>query len=117
MTGIFLHEWGNAAHVADAFDDPRPHEVNILLASYDIDGYEGDAFVLYEENGCLYEVSGSHCSCYGLEEQWLPEETDVTSLLMRVEKGRLGKGSNRFVDELRDVLKEFDKPSDIKDWL
>lgn len=37
--------------------------------------YEGDAkFLLVEpETGLFYDISGSHCSCYGFENQFEPE--------------------------------------------
>lgn len=38
--------------------------------------YEESIWVLYiGTDGKLYEVSGEHCSCYGLEGQWNPAET------------------------------------------
>ncbi len=46
-----------------------------IQASYDICGYDGNADILYVQNGKLFEVHGGHCSCYGLEGQWSPEET------------------------------------------
>jgi len=64
----------------------------ILYATYDIDGYEGSAFVLFERDGQLYEVHGSHCSCYGLEGQWEPEETTVDALVHCIKNGYLGRG-------------------------
>lgn len=36
--------------------------------------------VVYRRDGKLYEVHGNHCSCYGLEGQWEPEEATVESL-------------------------------------
>ena len=60
-----------------------PTEDQILFASYDTPSYEGDAFVLLKIDGVLYEVHGSHCSCYGLEDQWDPEETTIEALRMR----------------------------------
>jgi hypothetical protein len=57
-----------------------------VFASYGGGSYEGDAFVLYQRDGKLYEVSGSHCSCYGLESQWSPEETTWAALAMRERK-------------------------------
>ena len=79
----------------------------ILLASYGTPAYEGYAFVLFRKGGVLYEVNGSHCSCYGLEGQWEPEETTVEALRHRLDHGRLGAGGyddNPFADELRQVL-------------
>lgn len=57
--------------------------VNILFASYTYENYEGSAFVLFEKCGALYEVNGSHCSCYGLEGQWNPEETSWEAIKLR----------------------------------
>lgn len=45
-----------------------------LLARYEIDGYDGSALVVFVENGKLYHASGGHCSCFGLEGQFDPEE-------------------------------------------
>lgn len=70
--------WNEAYKVVD-----KPTERQILFASYGGGSYEGDAFVLYKKGKKLYEVNGSHCSCYGLEGQWKPEETSWASLVMR----------------------------------
>lgn len=59
--------------------DPEP-EGEILLAWYGNGSYEGSAFVVFRNDGKLYEVNGGHCSCYGLEGQWSPEECTVESL-------------------------------------
>lgn len=57
--------------------------VEIIHARYDTGGYEGDAHVIFRKEGKLYEVNGSHCSCYGLEGQWAPEETTLAALMAR----------------------------------
>lgn len=64
---------------------------NILLASYDTEGYEGHAFVLFKRGKKLYEVHGSHCSCDGLEHQWDEEETSWEAIDMRVKIGQKGR--------------------------
>lgn len=63
--------------------DDFPADEDILIASYDVDDYSGEAFVLFERDGRLFEVNGSHCSCHGLEEQWDPEETTAGALKIR----------------------------------
>lgn len=81
--------------------------VNILFASYGCDNYEGDAFVLFEENGRLYEVNGGHCSCYGLEGQWDPEEVSLEELEHRLVNGTFGEddySGNNFKKELCEFL-------------
>lgn len=82
----------------------------ILLAHYDSEGYMGDAFVLMERDGNLYEVNGSHCSCHGLEGQWEPELTFVEALRRRLEGGGLGtdhQDRNTFAEELTEILTNF----------
>ena len=69
----------------DAFTIPVdfPTDEELLLASYETPGYDGMAFVLFQRDGQLFEVHGSHCSCYGLENQWNPEATTWEALAMR----------------------------------
>lgn len=69
-------------------------DVNILFAYYLYEDYSGEAFVLFEQDGILYEVNGSHCSCYGLEEQWNPEEVVLVELKHRLIKGYVGGYKN-----------------------
>ena len=50
--------------------------VEIIYAEYDCPPYEGYAQVYFynKEDNLFYGAHGSHCSCYGLEGQWEPEE-------------------------------------------
>lgn len=86
---------------------------NIIYASYETMDYEGYAFILYEEAGRFYEVNGSHCSCYGLEGQWEPEETNLEVLQHRIEKGNLRKSLNGYDKEILEVLKSYNKPVQV----
>lgn len=54
---------------------PLPPAIDVLWASYEYVGYEGEAWVIFEDGDKLYEVHGSHCNCNGLDGQWEPEET------------------------------------------
>lgn len=81
--------------------------VHVLFASYGQDNYSGDAWVLFEQNNKLYEVNGSHCSCYGLEGQWEPEEVNLLELENRLINGTFGEddwSGNEFKTELMDFL-------------
>ena len=113
--GLFLNNWDTLEDMKKSFwpswyENPLTDEldrVNILLASYGTPDYEGYAFVLFERDGALYEVNASHCSCFGLEGQWEPEETSVEAVMYLLEKGTLGKGGydeNPFAEELRNIL-------------
>ena len=122
MTPLLLNNWQENT-VNEVFRDfceygeevserPEFKNVEILLASYGTPSYEGYAFVLFKRDGKLYEVNGSHCSCYGLEGQWNPEATSAKELLKRVDEGHLGAagyGDNPFANELREVLISLDK--------
>lgn len=95
------------AAMTEELDKEQWKGIEVILASYSCANYSGGAFVLFKKDGKLFEVNGSHCSCYGLEGQWEPEETTVDSLKHRLEKGRLGSDSyceNEFAAELCQVL-------------
>ncbi len=80
---------------------------NILFASYGCANYSGDAFVLFEKEGKLFEVNGGHCSCYGLEGQFQPEETTLEALRHRLVEGKMGQddySDNEFANELKRFL-------------
>jgi hypothetical protein len=79
--------------------------IKILFASYSVGGYEGNAFVLFERYGKLFEVNAYHCSCYGLEFQFEPQETTIEALAYRLTNGTLGR-EGRY-DVFADKLKWF----------
>lgn len=59
--------------------NPEPDQV--FLAAYGGGGYDGDALVAFRIGDKYYTVEGSHCSCYGLEDQWSPEEYDYETFM------------------------------------
>lgn len=85
MNQIYFGEFHSESDVYGNFcvSEEESKGVEILYATYDCGGYEGDAHVIFRKDDKLYEVNGSHCSCYGLEGQWKPEETTVAALLFR----------------------------------
>lgn len=82
---VYFESFGSLEDVVSNFQlsSEQLEGVEILYAMYDGGGYDGWAHVIIRKDGKLYEVNGSHCSCYGLEGQWEPEETSVTALLFR----------------------------------
>ena len=123
---MLLNEWSDSTpvNVFEDFSDyadrkidggilakPEFQGVNILIASYSSGSYEGDAFVLFEKEGHLFETSGSHCSCYVLEGQCDPEETTSEAIRHRMTKGSLGQSQysgGGFVEKLEQVLDAWD---------
>lgn len=98
--------WGWDEEAEQKFIEQH-EDINILFASYGYANYSGDAWVLFEKDGELYEVNGSHCSCYGLEGQWNPEEAMLEELENRLVNGTFGEddwSDNNFKQELCEFL-------------
>lgn len=61
------------------FETTLPANLEVLIAYMSVGswGCDSSAWFLLRERGTqnLFEVSGSHCSCYGFEDQWKPEPT------------------------------------------
>lgn len=101
---MYLNDWKDVEieGVKSDFciDDSKLSGAEIILASYTYEDYNGSAFVLFRKDGKLFEVNGGHCSCYGLEDQWDPEETTAEALLSRIHSYEF----EGLRDELRQVL-------------
>lgn len=83
MSKVYFGDWAEPSYsgkqgreaMEKDFNVKLPDSVHILFAYYGQRSYEGSAYVLFEQDGKLFEVAASHCSCYGLEDQWSPAET------------------------------------------
>ena len=102
---IFLNLFGNKKDIEYEFQVKLEENIKILFAYYEDENYSGSAWVLFEKNGELYEASGEHCSCYGLDGQWEPDITCLESLEMRLKEGTFGYFYNS--DIVRTELKKF----------
>lgn len=61
--------------------NPEPRKV--YHANYDHGGYDGQATVIWQRGKKFYMLSGSHCSCYGLEDTGFePEEYESKELFV-----------------------------------
>lgn len=113
-TGLYLNDWCQTKMdglMGDYSISSKDLEgVNIILADYSYEDYSGNSFVLFEKAGKLYEVNGSHCSCYGLEDQWEPEEVVVKELLNRVQHGYFHSSHK---EEIVEILTLIVKTGDI----
>ena len=76
-------------HVINGWGCPPLDEkrFDIVVAYESVGDYGCDSsgyFLLREKDGgTFYEVEGSHCSCYGFEDQWEPGQTSLGALKMR----------------------------------
>jgi hypothetical protein len=74
-----------------------PTDNELLFASYGGGSYDGNATVIFEKDGVLYEVGGGHCSCYGLEGQWSPGKVTWEALAIRLQN--MEPGNWGFLDD------------------
>lgn len=116
METVWLHDWakGGREQMLNDFNI-RPEKIknyDILFGSYTYENYSGSAYVLAwdRENETLVEVSGAHCSCSGLEGQWLPEAT--TAAVLRSVYGKNNRSDcweiSEYKKELLEVLDKFE---------
>ncbi len=75
-------------------DDSDLVDVDILYAAYETGYYCGSSIVLFKKDEKLFIVEAGHCSCYGLEGQWDPVETNEQALKMEID----AKASYKFDD-------------------
>ncbi|CAB4143489.1 hypothetical protein UFOVP449_201 [uncultured Caudovirales phage] len=90
----------NISEVAALLED-----MDILIAYESVGSWGCDSssfFLLKDREGKLYEVHGSHCSCYGFEGQFRLEETNVEALKARAHGTRYGLFSIGGYDENSD---------------
>lgn len=75
-----------------------------IYGSYNSYGYEEDCnFLLIEpETGLFYEISGSHCSCYGFEGQFNP----LVCPLEYIQKGKKWEGAYETVLKVIQYFKD-----------
>lgn len=88
---LYLHDWaddGQDGMLSDFGAEKAALEgARVIVADYTYENYSGSAYVLFERDGKLWEIHGSHCSCYGLEGQWEPEEADEAEVRHRFTYG------------------------------
>lgn len=101
----YLNDWKDSKKQGLIDDFAITEEIlkdcEILLADYLYQNYFGNAYVIFVKEGKLYEVYGSHCSCYGLEGQWKPEETSIEFLENKI------KYNSEYNDQLTKIIRNF----------
>ncbi len=81
MAGKYYDIWESHEGLRGDYPD-APEDADIIFAGYTYEDYSGDALVVFQRDGKLYEVNDGHCSCNGLE-NWAPEETSIEALRIR----------------------------------
>lgn len=89
MSQKYFYDFSSWKSVQKNFETDFPEPPEVLAASYEYANYYGTAWVVYaDESGIIWEVHGSHCSCYGLEGQWAPELMGPRSIALKMIKMR-----------------------------
>ena len=90
--------------VQEEFGANEPEPFKVIYANYEYECYSGDADVFWENSDGTYGyVSGGHCSCYGLEDQWEPEIYTAEQLRGQIERANYGFFA-RHADLIRSTL-------------
>lgn len=84
---VYREQFGSWADVQREFEMSVPVPDQVIFAEYNTPAYEGYANVIYRNGDRFYWAYGSHCSCYGLEGQWDPEEYDARSMIDVMRRG------------------------------
>ena len=117
---IIQHLVNNYSRTADSSDDKYyNHEdesskkldgMSAILAYESVadSGEYAESFFLLKRNydGALFEVHGSHCSCYGFEGQLDLEETNSVALKYRAINGHLLGGFDEFEKD-EEIIKDY----------
>lgn len=131
FTGVFEGEFENANEVISLMGPDRPWDANddwspnpddksyiekdglfIFYARYEQHSYEGSAVVFAVRDARVFEVHGSHCSCYGLEGQWAEDEShsfEEFRILITGKKSSIAYGfSDKYDYAAREYVRDVD---------
>jgi hypothetical protein len=88
-SGEAEYDTPNEAQIEKAKSFLNDFEILIAYESVGSWGCDSSSFFLLKDkiDGKLFEINGSHCSCYGFEGQLKLEETSLEALKFRIEKG------------------------------
>jgi hypothetical protein len=117
---IIEHLVNNYSRTADSSDDEYYNHkeesskkldgMSVILAYESVagSGEYAESFFLLKRNydGALFEVHGSHCSCYGFEGQLDLEETIPAALKYRAINGHLLGGFDEFEKD-EEIIKDY----------
>ena len=96
-------------HISEEYseDIKNLENVEILIAYESVGdwGCDSSSFFLIRIDGVLYENHGSHCSCYGFEGQWSPEETKLQYLKSPLFTFSIDEYDDQDKENMRRVLK------------
>ena len=103
MSDVYSGDFSSWSDVCSYFDIEVAEPDQVLYAVCDCPDYEGYADVIYRVGDRFYWAHGSHCSCYGLEDQWAPIEysqQELAEALLRGHHFYYAENSDAVRDEI-----------------
>lgn len=102
--GLYLNDFKDKADMIREFNAKTEQFTNIeiLFANYIYEDYTGQACVIFKKDDKLFELSASHCSCYGLEDQWEDDNIKELSYDEVVKKINAGYYDCSYYEQLDD---------------
>lgn len=86
---------------------------DILVAYEEQEGYESSSFFLLQRraDGVFFENHASHCSCYGYEGRFTPEETTLEYLKSdKFSSGIYAYGRDKYDEQVKVFIAGFTEP-------
>lgn len=103
-----FNDWND---VQTKFNCEEPEPEQVLVAVYESGGYEGSSIVCYRNGDKYFINEGSHCSCYGLEDQWGPTEYDKDTFLKTLKmRDHYDRDIQRQIDNLIETIEGTYEP-------
>jgi len=82
---------GDKIHISKVKDTIEGLDILVAYESVGSWGCDSTSFFLFKDSkGKLYEMHGSHCSCYGFEDQFRLEKTERQALWYRMNESKRG---------------------------
>ena len=82
---------GDKIHISKVKDTIEGLDILVAYESVGSWGCDSTSFFLFKDSkGELYELHGSHCSCYGFEDQFRLEKTERQALSYRMNESKRG---------------------------
>ena len=122
MKTLFLADLQNKSEkeikdrVAEEYETDRKalDKISFLIAYESVSSWGCDSasyFLVRDKlTGALFDVRGSHCSCYGFEDQWELETVELAALKARAKKGETRMfpgGYDEDAEKNQTAIKEF----------
>lgn len=104
---IYLDDFETWKDIQQQFCTTYEKPDEVYIAQYRYEDYSGHSEIYFRNNGKYYYNQASHCSCYGLENQFDPEEFDTIELYIEWLQRKIE--TDYYTEHAKKVLKKVKK--------